>query len=1230
MASSALVPALVDAPASTLHGGLVLAPRPFAREEEISLHGMPEGLSVAQMLAELEVQGALDPALRPWVRVTIGGQPLARELWAECLPQADQTIVVEVAPMGSNAVRTILQIAVLALAAFTGGVVAGSFGALAGAFATAAISVGGMLAVNAIAPIKQPELAAREQRYSLDGGSNAARPNEVIPVVAGRRRIFPPRCANWYTVTVNNVVYLRMMFQPCVSWVDHESPRIGQAALESFDGVTVRWATRPDEDIAPIWFDKTPAEDSLGLPVKLASGWVTKPAPLKCDELSIDVAFLAGLFETKDSGAPKNRSVTFEFRYGPRDGDPDAATPCPFAGPGGLLTFTRDKLESYRLGWRWTVPLDDYDIHIRRVTAEDSNNARIRDELTWVCVRSFRAQPPVRDLASKPWIELELQASDQLNGVPNDFNFIATSIVPRATADGPGELIATRNPADLFLAASYPPLSDVELDDDERDFAAIAAWRAVCETKGWHCDLAEQSELSVGELLQRTAAAGRARPTLDYGALSVVVDWEKPFPRQMFTPRTVSAFQGEVVVPAPVHALRVRFPRADKDYDDDTVTVFAQKPGSSEFYDLDSASIYEAIEIRDKTDIDEVEWEGARLLAERVLRPERFTFEQDIESLTAREGARAWLAHHVALVGEISGRVTARFVDPSDATHKGLSLDEAVVMVAGRSYDLAWRPSADAALQVFPLETLPGQSDIVWFADPAPALAAQPLPGDLVVVFEHAVELLDVVIDRIEPKDGLKASITCVPYAEALQHVGEGPIPAYRTSASKPPTLPGAGTVIGRTNRAIDQLLTALGEAVKTSGNSIEAIKILQDLMQASLDQYAGLTDQALAEAVDLRLRIYDAIVDAGGKVLDLKNELLPPSGRPVGATLDDQVRQVETAKETIIEHYTEMTVGFANAAAALETESIVRATQDEALSAFQIALAAVVNDNYSTLNVAIATLTTQQNTTAMALTTLTSNFNGNVASVSSQLSTLSSAQSAQASSISSLSSTVGGHTASISSISATLASINGQLAAAWGVDVTIDGRSIGIKGINSGVTGGWVFDGDYFFFRTPGGNKPLVSITGSLIYLASNVRIGGDLVLDGSLTFTKVGANQISDFNFYADGTNIDITTFEQSMGGYYRYCAGGDIDVTSGFAVQNNGSTDDGTNVGLYCDGALIDTWPRQWPKAFTERDSQTTTIANPGVGWHFIELKAYALSPSANLRKILVTLPSTNRKR
>ncbi|ATC34173.1 hypothetical protein CA606_18560 [Caulobacter vibrioides] len=966
---------------------LVVSPRPLAREEEVSLHALPEGLSLAEMVVSLEVSGTLDPALRPWVRISVSGVKVSAGDWSGLRPRADDTVVLEVAPMaGSNAVRTLLQIAVIALSVWVPGAI--GLSGLAAAGATAAVNVGGMIAVNAIAPIKQPEVAGREQRYSLDAGSNAARPHEAIPIIMGRRRIYPPRCANWYTVTVNNTVYLRQMFQPCVTWVDHEGARIGQTDLASFEGVNVRWSTRHDEGLEPIWFQRTPAEDSLALPVKQASGWITRAAPLESDALSIDVAFMAGLFETKESsGNPKNRSVTFEFRYGPRGGDPSSAAPCPFAGAGGLLTFTRDKLDSYRLGWEWPVARGQYDVHVRRITNEESNNPKISDELTWICIRSFRDEAPVRDLASKPWIELELQASDQLNGVPNDFNFIATSIVPEATATGPGDLIVSRNPADLFLAASYPPMSDVELDDDERAFAAIADWRATCEQQGWMCDLAEASEMSVGELLQRTAAAGRARPTLDYGALSVVVDWEKPLPRQMFTPRNVSGFRGDLVYPAPVHALRVRFANAEKDFADDVVTVFGQKPDGT-FYDLDTADKYERVEVRDKVDADAVVLEGARMLAERVLRPEKFSFEQDVEYLTIREGDRAWLAHHVALVGEITGRVRARVTDESDPSLKGLRLDELVTMVAGRSYDLAWRPSADAALEVFPLETLPGQSDIVWFAAPIPSIGDQPLPGDQVTVFDHAVELLDVVVDRIAPKEGLKASITCVPYAEALQSVGDEPIPAYRTGVSRPPTLGGA-VVVRRDGRAIEKVIDALAEGVSQAGNGVDIIAEQVGAIEAA-------SRKAQLDILDARMK---ALGDLKAFEAILRQVL---SGKPLGEVIAEQ-------RQVLID--TNVVVG--NNTAAIASEAVARQTAISAEAYQRTVLATDYNGFKATTSAELISISTATSTVAANLATVSTDYNGFKASASATLISVSNATSATAASLAALESTVAANKAS-------------------------------------------------------------------------------------------------------------------------------------------------------------------------------------------------------------------------
>lgn len=858
-------PPALAAPPPAAHGALVLSPRPFARDDEVSLHAVADGATIAEMLEGLEACGALDPALRPWVRVTAGDTVLDPHVWAVTRPRPGVTLFIDVAPMGgSNALKSLLQTVVTALA-----MVASYF---FGPWIAAAVFIGGNLLVNLLVPIKQPEVEKRNPRYSLDGAGNAARPHDVAPIYLGRRRIYPPRCANWYTRVQDNVVYLRQMLQPGVGWLDRSDARLGQTPLSSYDGVNIRWNTKPSDGLTPIWFNRTPAEDTIAVPIKSTTDWVTRTAPMEADALSMDVAFLAGLYETKESsGRPKSRSVQYEFRYGPVGGAPASATPIPF-GTSGVITYNETMAETLRLGYEWAVARGEYDIHCRRVTAPITDTSRIQDELTLICIRAFRDEPAVRDADVIPWIELELKATDQLNGLPNDFNFIGTSVVKQVTATGlDDDWVTSRNPADLFVAASYAPYSDLDLDEDERDFAALYAWRQLCAAQGWTCDLAESSELSVGELLQRCAAAGRARPTLDFGALSVVVDWEKAIPRQMFTPRNVSRFRGDLLYPDDLHGLRLRFANEDKDYADDILVVFALDPDGVP-YTIDTASIYESLEIRDKTDPSAVELEGARILAERRLRPETFSFDQDLEYVTAREGARAQLMHHVALVGVTSARVVELVVDPLDVDRVGLVLDGPVTMVAGHAYDLTWRRGDDAPNEAYVLDVAAGSSTTVWFAaEVTPSLGPQ--VGDLVAITDHTLGMLDVIVDRITPKDGLKAEIACRAYAPELQDIGVGdPIPAYRTAAGRP--APNNSALIDRTPTNVDRAIDLINGALEQAGLGIEAaaedgtltpgeksyvVPAVQALIDARTDLLARATTLGLAaDAVTI------AYTDAG------------------------------------------------------------------------------------------------------------------------------------------------------------------------------------------------------------------------------------------------------------------------------------------------------------------------------------------------------------------------------
>ncbi|MDB5458159.1 MAG: hypothetical protein JWP92_3744 [Caulobacter sp.] len=400
----------------------------------------------------------------------------------------------------------------------------------------------------------------------------------------------------------------------------------------------------------------------------------------------------------------------------------------------------------------------------------------------------------------------------------------------------------------------------------------------------------------------------------------------------------------------------------------------------------------------------------------------------------------------------------------------------------------------------------------------------------------------------------------------------------------------------------------------------------------ASVQAAQDAADAGLADARNALIRIEAARAEGAALQNNLLHELTPPSGRPTGATIDDQIRIVEDAKQTIVEHYTEQTVGFANAAAALSTESLTRATQDSALALYQINLAAVVDANYATAQTQLATLTTNLSATSSALTTLTTNFNSNVSSVSSQLSSISSAQSSQASSITSLFATTGSHTSSISITASALATLNGQVASAYGVDLSTDVLGnrvvVGFKGINNGVTGGWIFSGSYFGISTGfSGVKYPFFVSGGTVYLTDTV-IDGNLLITGSVTRGKVPLGEFSDGSSVTDGSVQAIGGSDVTCATLAVYCYGGDLDITNSLAMQNFGADCQVTGT-IYFDGVQIDTWDSIYRGSFAERLPQVTPPRTPSVGWHTIELRVRQTG-SISINKILGTIIAVNRIR
>lgn len=91
-----------------------------------------------------------------------------------------------------------------------------------------------------------------------------------------------------------------------------------------------------------------------------------------------------------------------------------------------------------------------------------------------------------------------------------------------------------------------------------------------------------------------------------------------------------------------------------------------------------------------------------------------------------------------------------------------------------------------------------------------------------------------------------------------------------------------------------------------------------------------------------------------------------------------------------------------------------------------------------------------------------------------------------------------------------------------------------------TGNTSGFVFEADEFFFRGSSANTQFVTMSGNKVRFGTDVEIGGDLVIDGTLTVGKAGAGFFGarqdfayDFTATPQGAGVEFT-FTMSTDGY------------------------------------------------------------------------------------------------
>jgi hypothetical protein len=457
-----------------------------------------------------------------------------------------------------------------------------------------------------------------------------------------------------------------------------------------------------------------------------------------------------------------------------------------------VLSTTASRSEQIRRSLAWAVPRGQYEVRLRRTTA-DRTGDREFDAVTWTALRTIRKTPAIRQTGVAS-VGLRIRATDQLQGVVDEFNCVAGSICPDYDS-GTGRWIrrVTSNPASLYRYVLQHPANPRPVPDNKIDLATLQAWHGDCASKGLEFNAVIDYGSTLFDVLQAIASAGRASPAIVNGLHSVVRDRVVSTPVQHFTPRNSFGFRGRKAFADLPHAARVRFLNRDKGYQPDERVVLRdgfQIDGLDAFggaaSGLPPATTFEPLDLFGCVTADQAFKQGRFFLAAAELRPEVYELSTAIEHLACTRGDPVMLTHDVPLLGLAYGRIVGLVLTGSTLT--GLRVDSACPMGSVGTFRIRVRLE-DGSSFTSDVLRVPGEQLELTLSAGVPDTQPRPKVGDLFAFGPTGQESRLCIVKSIEVNQELGATLQLVDAANAIHSADTGTIPPYDSGITKLPTF---------------------------------------------------------------------------------------------------------------------------------------------------------------------------------------------------------------------------------------------------------------------------------------------------------------------------------------------------------------------------------------------------------------------------------------------------------
>lgn len=628
-----------------------------------------------------------------------------------------------------------------------------------------------------------PSLSDREkpeQDPSIRGSRNQMRPYGKVPVLLGKRRIYADACANPYTwVDSEGAIWLHQLF--CVAQkdiqIDTSTLKIDETLLKDYSATgdisRVLDQLNPDPliqmkisygDSTPPLYDKCIHEIQLNTVLKHQTedeqdGSVIRTTPAKTTKINVDVFFYNGLGKYNDDGKVVSTSVELKAEY-KKSTEPDSAYQLLGYFSEGSNTISGSELKTKRYAiTKDNLTADSYTVKISRVTA-DSTNTKIIDTVYVGSIRAANNDTPVRSARCRQvtLIGLKIKASEKLNNIVEQLNFVAQSKMPVYNLQSHQWTNAlTSNPASAAMYAMQGEGAQQRLSNSDIDLDSFAALYSWCANHDYECNAYITDDMTINDLLSSIASTCRAEILRMNGKITVIQDIAKDSFVQLFTPRNSHDFKETMALSDVPDEMKMGFVDKDSGYAENEASVYNTPTGNKQSGVEPATS--QSVPLWGVTDKNQALKIGMYNYAVSNHRFAVVKFSCDFEYLMCRKGDWIKYAGDIALAGLKQGRI----VSVQDMC---IELDEEVTMEAGKSYAIRIRHK-DGSAEIRSVVTAAGTYLAVTVTDSSFENPSE-LEDCLFTFGEAGNDSRDLIVTDIQCGENLSADLICVDYAPEI------------------------------------------------------------------------------------------------------------------------------------------------------------------------------------------------------------------------------------------------------------------------------------------------------------------------------------------------------------------------------------------------------------------------------------------------------------------------------